>query len=311
MNRNHRRHASAFTLIELLLVIAIIAILAAMLLPALTAAREKAMLMRCMNNHRSLTLGWQMYVNDNQEKLPLSSDTSANTIAQSGVNWSTAPMTPGVWVIGSLDFSGNNPCSWNVQTLSRSPLWNFIGQSAGIFKCPSDNSFVTVPDMGQMPRPRTMSMNLWLGGFAGDKTRTYGDSVLNGNTSDGPLTKWALYLKQSDLIAHGGVANIFTFLDMRADSVNTGNFGVSMDGFEYGGNPANPSKYRFWDLPGMQHRGACSFSFADGHAAPKKWTDKRTTPPMAPPPKSTKGLFTSPNNPDVAALQQMATRALQ
>src|SRR5690348_9554955 len=64
------RRKSGFTLIELLVVIAIIAILAAMLLPALARAKEKAKQTQCYSNQHQIGLGWLMYAQDNSELYP-------------------------------------------------------------------------------------------------------------------------------------------------------------------------------------------------------------------------------------------------
>src|SRR5689334_314294 len=65
-----RLHIPGFTLIELLVVIAVIAILAALLLPAVSQAKQQAYTAVCINNQKQLQLAWHMYVEDNNGKLP-------------------------------------------------------------------------------------------------------------------------------------------------------------------------------------------------------------------------------------------------
>lgn len=83
-----RRHG--FTLIELLVVIAIIAILAAMLLPALSAAKQKALQMKCLNGVRQLGLASAMYGNDFDNHLPYG-------MMMSGSLWNVSPDQVDTW----------------------------------------------------------------------------------------------------------------------------------------------------------------------------------------------------------------------
>ena len=78
-----RRSGWAFTLIELLLVIAIVGILAAMLLPALNKAREKANQSACSNNMRQWGIAFGMYCDDNNDYMPYEGSTASAPIDQS------------------------------------------------------------------------------------------------------------------------------------------------------------------------------------------------------------------------------------
>ena len=66
----------AFTLIELLVVIAIIAILAAMLMPAIARVKEAGKATACLSNLRQIGIGIQLYVQDNNNRLPFMRDQS-------------------------------------------------------------------------------------------------------------------------------------------------------------------------------------------------------------------------------------------
>ena len=290
VNRGARHYAkSAFTLVELLVVIAIITILASLIAPALTTARLKARGIQCMNNHRSLTLAWKMYVDESRDILPYSSHSP----------WPfQASENQYAWVQGQLDFDPNNPSNWDVnQDIKKSPLWPYCGQSAAIWKCPADVSSVVV-NGERHSRVRSMSMNFWIGGFDGYDGGLSGGNYPLGTRGGNP---WRIYLKMGDFLDPGPV-NTFLFMDMREDSIDWGNFATDMTGW-----PDHQEQVGFYDLPGSYHHRAGGFSFVDGHAEIKRWKDDRTMPPLVPG-GGIPDQFRSPGNRDVIWLQERSTR---
>lgn len=245
------RSRSAFTLIELLVVIAIIAILAALLLPALSKAKVKALSTQCMSNSRQMMLGWVQYAMDNHDQL-------VNNYNTASVQQEYDNKTFRSWVNDLLNWQ-IDPSSFDPSGITQAPFFKYTS-SLDIYRCPADRYVSPLQRAaGYSHRLRTYSMNCCMGAYQPG----WSSSV---NTF---FTGYRQFMKSSQI---PNPAQIFVMMDEHPDSTDDGYFMTcpNPDGTQW---PLG----HWYNLPGSLHDGACGVSFADGHAEIHKWKSRVCT----------------------------------
>jgi prepilin-type N-terminal cleavage/methylation domain-containing protein len=198
-------NGSAFTLIELLVVIAIIAILAALLLPVLSRAQERARLTYCINNLKQIGGAFFMYANDNADSYPtvMAAGAIGGPIGD-GKGW------PGNGVYGE----GLTPANCR-------PL-NDIAGNYKIFACPDDKGEQLTPDHntapfnnppGASPAGETCFMMYGCSYFDMQGNSSWGVQCITGqriatNNATPNLNGYSAPIKQSEIQKDGPVTKV-------------------------------------------------------------------------------------------------------
>jgi prepilin-type N-terminal cleavage/methylation domain-containing protein/prepilin-type processing-associated H-X9-DG protein len=234
---------AGFTLIELLVVIAIIAVLVTVQVLALAGTKVSSKTTRCLSNMKQLQVCWQMYANENNDRLPLNGPPSTGG---PGGNYS-----PNAWVQGNAQTDPATPY------IPNGVLYPY-NKTLTIYACPASTRRITFPANPPInflpfvgPQARTVSMNYPLGG----STASGSEPLLTGVRS---------VLKYNEISApNPEPARMFVFMDENEYSVDDGAFTVAVAGGLHDGT--------WWNLPGSRHNKGTTLSFADGHVEYWKW----------------------------------------
>lgn len=231
----------AFTLIELLVVIAIIAILAALLLPSLARAKQKALTLGCVNNLKQLEVCFHLYATDNRDLLPPN-----NSIMGFNGGSNTASLASGIsWC------PDHARTDTNTTDLSSGVLFQY-NRSVAIYHCPADQSKVEDASGQLLPQLRNRSYNM------SQSVNGYPEFLL-GLGDLGDLPCW----KTFSTIRRPSPSQLFVFIDEHPDTLLDAQFGNPV------GMPFYPIMW--FDLPADRHNQGACLSFADGHVERWRW----------------------------------------
>ena len=199
------RRKNAFTLIELLVVIAIIAILAAMLLPALSAAKQKAWKISCISNLHQIGLAMKMFASDNVELYPESGN---------DIHWGTIdPITQKAgWMEQIISYAGSTNvynCPGNVQLpVPMQGPFNYFNGDRAAFVVANTTSSVKDPQI-RLPSNFVLSgdtcgiPNISGGGsfdtFDADKD-DYTQNCVGGEANGTPYELWQVHSKGKNIL---------------------------------------------------------------------------------------------------------------
>jgi prepilin-type N-terminal cleavage/methylation domain-containing protein len=240
INQNGRR---GFTLIELLVVIAIIAILAAMLLPALAKAKEKANRISCLNNLKQWGLAQTMYVDDNSQTFPWPRYQVSSTTIQDNPTWGDVANFWGlgqgndVWFNALPSYIASHPLYYYAATLNNgNTIYN---TSKTIFQCPSAK---IDPSINQ-------------------NVQVVFQYAMNSKALDGlPATA----VLKASMVAHPSAFVMFS--DVRVLANETPYYGAAADSIDL----ASPHCYT--TRISSRHAAGDNITFSDGHAAYYKYS---------------------------------------
>lgn len=237
---------TGFTLIELLVVIAIIALLTAILIPALSIAKQQAGSSVCLMNEKQLVLAWMMYAEDNDYIMcgPMTGITGSPRY-----DWVGPPRDLGSGAAKTSNFTAEE----EIRGIETGTLFGYY-KKAKLVNCPTDKRSVrapTYPGYGGTGGYRTYSLPYHLNAPVPELTSRYG--------------------------AAAGADRLVRITDLKNVSSTyivveeNDNRDYNMDAWAF-----DPYQFILIDTIAVFHNNVTMFGYADGHSAKKNWDDPRT-----------------------------------
>ena len=242
-----RMKTRAFTLIELLVVIAIIAILMAIIMPALNLVKKKAATTACLSNTKNLSLGWYMYMSDNDGRIMSCEDTGREP-GGNFVGWCGLPRDVGGNVISNNQQTSPAVTDEDeIRGIKEGVLFPYV-KNPDVYHCPADNQRKSLYDGTTVFVSYGMPFCLYRNTSPG-----YSQQIRRFDEITAPSTRY----------------NFVESAETR--NWNSGHHFVL-------GTPeqTNLDTWGWWGPMAVNHGNASVLGFCDGHSEVRKWRDPFT-----------------------------------
>ncbi|MDI6449843.1 type II secretion system protein [Anaerobaca lacustris] len=239
----------AFTLIELLVVIAIIALLMAIIMPALNLAKKKAATTACLSNTKNLSLGWYMYMQDNDGRI-MSCEDYATEPGGKFIGWCGIPRDEGG---NRMSISQTEPPVTDedeIRGIREGVLFPYV-KNPKVYHCPGDNIRKSMYDGTRVFVTYSIPQCLYYVTDPGDPR--YNHQIRRFDEISSPSTRYVF-----------------------VESAETRNWNSSHHFVLGAPEYTQLSRWGWWGPMAVNHGDSSVLGFCDGHSEVRKWRDRFT-----------------------------------
>jgi len=239
----------AFTLIELLVVIAIIALLMAIIMPALNLAKKKAATTACLSNTKNLSLGWYMYMQDNDGRI-MSCEDNATEPGGKFIGWCGIPRDEGGNLMGISQTEPPVTDEDEIRGIREGVLFPYV-KNPKVYHCPGDNIRKSMYDGTRVFVTYSIPQCLYYVTSPSDSR--YNHQIRRFDEISSPSTRYVF-----------------------VESAETRNWNSSHHFVLGAPEYTQLSRWGWWGPMAVNHGDSSVLGFCDGHSEVRKWRDRFT-----------------------------------